>query len=100
MTMTMTRGTDTNATDADAGGIVPDWYPAVLRELRVERLHVFDVPTTLREHAHNVLPIQREDESVTWWTIGRMPVDGVSRWVVAHRMPGGAVAYGLETEKV
>lgn len=64
----------------------------------VERVHMFDIPTSLREHAHCSLNDLSGDE---WWTVGEFRYEDGADYetAVARRvMRSGRVTveYGIE----
>lgn len=82
------------------GSIVPDTHPVTVADKWVKRVHVFDIPVTLREHAHNVLSDLSGDE---WWTVGELRYSGQPEYdtAVARRVLRNgrmAVEFGIESE--
>lgn len=75
-----------------------DDSPLTLRDQDVKRVHMFDVPTTLRDHACSVLGGM---SGGVWWTIGEFRYVGECDYdtAVARRvMRDGrmAIEYGVE----
>ena len=87
----------TTTTGRTFGGMVfPDANPVTVDARWVHRVHMFDVPTSLREFAAGVLSPVSGDE---WWSIGEFRytdtpysdyVTAVARW----RRTG--IEYGVE----
>lgn len=81
-----------------AGMAFPDASPLVIAECDVQRVHMFDVPSPLREHAHESLG---ELSGGEWWTVGEFRYADESEYstavakrvMVAGRM---VVEYGVE----
>lgn len=50
-----------------SGMVYPDTAPLVAPDTAVKRVHMFDVPTVLRDHAASVVTAVSGDH---WWTVG------------------------------
>jgi hypothetical protein len=79
------------------GMAYPDAHPLTVPDRFVTRVHMFDVPATLREHAHNALG---DLSGNVWWTVGefRYAGEGCYETAVACRNRRGQVEYGIESE--
>lgn len=81
-----------------AGMVYPDMQPLTARNEDVRRVHMFDIPAPLREHACSVLDAR---EGGVWFSVGEFRYEGradhdtaVARRVLRNgRM---AVEYGVE----
>jgi hypothetical protein len=75
-----------------------DDRPLALRDVDVKRVHMFDIPVLLREHAHATLG---DVHGAGWWTIGEFRYVGGTDYetAVARRVMSGGrmtVEYGIE----
>lgn len=79
------------------GMVYSDTHPIVLPAEYVKRVHMFDVPAPLREHAHNSLAGLEGD---VWWTLGEFRYSGEADYdtAVCRRNRQGQVEYGIESE--
>lgn len=81
------------------GMVFPDTHPLTVPTQHVRHVHMFDVPATLRQHAHESLHTLSGEE---WWTVGefrytRQDYDtAVARRVT--RDGHMTVEYGIECE--
>lgn len=75
----------------------PDTHPVTTPGEYVKRVHMFDVPTSLREHASYALG---ELSGREWWTVGEFRYEGEACYdtAVARRTDKGVIEYGIETE--
>lgn len=83
---------------AFTGMVHPDTHPITSPDGYVKRVHMFDIPAPLREHAHYALNDLSGDG---WWTVGEFRYEGEGCYdtAVARRvMRGGhvVVEYGIE----
>ena len=80
-----------------AGMVHPDTHPIATPDAYVKRVHMFDVPAPLRDHAHASLGELSGDE---WWTVGEFRYAGEFCYdtAVARRNERGQVEYGIEAE--
>lgn len=79
------------------GMVHRDADPILMPAEYVKRVHMFDVPASLREHAHNLLADVCGD---VWWTLGEFRYSGEDchETAVCRRNRRGQVEYGIETE--
>lgn len=82
-----------------AGMVYPDTHPVTVPERYVTRVHMFDIPAALREHAAYALG---ELSGGEWWTVGEFRYAGedfdtaiARRVLVGGRM---VIEYGVESE--
>lgn len=82
-----------------AGMVYPDPVPTTMPDRDVTRVHMFDIPTSLREHACTQLDSM---SGGAWWTIGEFRYEGEDYGVAVARraLRGGrmAVEYGVESD--
>jgi hypothetical protein len=74
----------------------PDTMPLVVADRYVKRVHMFDVPAPLREHAHAVVLLSRQGG--VWFTLGEFRYAGQTchESAVCRRNGRGQVEYGIE----
>lgn len=84
---------------AFAGMVVPDTHPLTVPDRYVSRVHMFDIPASLREHAAYSLNDLSGDQ---WWTVGEFRYAGEDYdTAVARRVLRDGrvvVEYGIESE--
>lgn len=79
---------------AFTGEVIPDTHPTTLPAAFVTRVHMFDIPATLREHAAYALGDLSGDE---WWTVGEFRYAGESFYDIAvARRDRATILYGIE----
>lgn len=94
-----TNETPTRSGKTFEGMVFPDTHPLSVPDTQVRRVHMFDVPATLRQHAHESLHSLCGEQ---WWTVGefrytRQDYDtAVARRVT--RDGHTTVEYGIECE--
>jgi hypothetical protein len=98
--MTTTPGTATAVVRSGKtfeGMVFPDTHPLTVPDARVRRVHMFDVPALLRQHAHESLHTLSGEE---WWTIGefRYTREDYDTAVARRAMVAGnmIIEYGIE----
>lgn len=76
------------------GMTIPDTHPMTLPAAFVTRVHMLDVPASLRAHAAYALGELSGDE---WWTVGEFRYEGEEYYdtAVARRV-AGQIQYGIE----
>lgn len=76
--------------------IRPDYEPVVISagNLR-ERMHTYDVPASLRQHARSILTdVTHGPASYTiWWTIGTFRHQGTETGIAASWHPRNGISY-------
>ena len=72
--------------------------PTVVGESRVRLVDLFDVPTSLREHAHTVLADVWGPVSY-WWQVGECFPGGVRHVLAAYRLRDGGMRYGVVADE-
>ncbi len=75
--------------------VTPDTHPIEISGAGVERVHMFDVPASLREHAHYMLG---ELSGNVWWSLGTFLAQGETLLdsAVCRRNERSQVEYGVE----
>lgn len=75
----------------------PDTHPLVVPAKYVKRVHMFDIPAPLREHAHNSLAELSGD---VWWTLGEFRYAGEADYdtAVCRRNRRGQIEYGIDLD--
>jgi hypothetical protein len=79
--------------------VCPDSNPLRVPDDAVRRVHMFDIPTTLRSHAYALLDMLPGGR---WWTVGEFQPrpDVYAKTAVARRVLHGdrlAVEFGIES---
>lgn len=79
---------------AFAGGVVVDGLPTRVGDRFITRVHMFDVPAEVREHAAYALG---DLSGSTWWTVAAFRYDGhdMHDTAVARRV-GAQIQYGIK----
>lgn len=77
----------------------PESHPVTVRDRYVTRVHMFDIPTSLRNHAYQTLDALSGGE---WWTVGEFLYTGESCYDVAvarrvMREGRMVIEYGVES---
>jgi hypothetical protein len=76
------------------GMVHPYANPVTVDDRWVYRVHMFDVPTPLREFASGVITPLSGDE---WWTIGEFRyADGLDYVTAVARWRRAGIEYGIE----
>jgi len=77
------------------GMAYPDACPLVVMGADVERVHMFDIPTSLRDHAAKVItPMSGE----AWWTIGEFRYAGEDYATAVAQWSRAGVTFGIERD--
>lgn len=97
--MTVTTAAVVRSGKTFEGMVIPDTHPLTVPGRSVRRVHMFDVPTTLRQHAHEALHALSGEE---WWTIGefRYTREDYDTAVARRVMVAGSmiIEYGIEED--
>lgn len=85
------------ATAVRDGNVRMDWAPTMIAGVLIRVRSLSDIPATLRDHAHRVVPKASVGD---WYTVGQFRDSGQSPlvWLVAKRKLDGTMAYGTEAE--
>ena len=81
--------------------IRPDYEPVVISPGNLtERMHTYDVPAALRQHAREILSDRTHGPAsyTVWWAIGTFSHRGTDVTVAASWHPRHGAAYALTTD--
>lgn len=77
------------------GDVIPDGLPTRVEGRFVTRVHMFDVPAQVREHAWDALG---DMSGGMWWTVAEFRYAGQRVYDIAvARRVGSQIHYGIET---
>lgn len=77
------------------GNVRVDWTPTRIAGVLIRTVAAVTIPETLRDHAHRAVPERSRNQ---WFTVGQYCPAGARKrvWLVAKRLPTGAVVFGVE----
>lgn len=78
-----------------SGMVYPDASPIMAPDTAVKRVHMFDVPTGLRDHAATVITHMSGDH---WWTIGEFRYEGEDYTTAYGQWSRAGVTFGIDND--